>query len=294
VTITLGVEPPARSDEQELARAVELAASADVAIVVVGTTEAIESESFDRRSLDLPGAQDELVRRVAAANPRTVAVVNSGAPVVLPWRDEVAAVLLTWFGGQEFGGALADVLLGAAEPGGRLPTTWPAREEDVPVLSTTPVDGRIEYSEGVHIGYRAWARAGVEPAYPFGHGLGYTTWDYTSVHVAAPPTPDTPARVSIALRNTGRRAGREVVQAYLSRPESAIDRPALWLAGFAVVAAEGGEEIRLGLEIPARAFAHWAGADGWVVEGGEFELRIGPSAANHPLRAPIEAAACSL
>jgi beta-glucosidase len=293
-SLTLGVAPPARGAEEELAHAVELAASADVAIVVVGTTEAIESEGFDRRDLALPGAQDELVRRVAAANPRTVVVVNAGAPVLLPWRDEVAAVLLTWFGGQEFGGALADVLLGAAEPGGRLPTTWPAREEDVPILSTRPVGGGLEYVEGLHVGYRAWARSGAEPAYPFGHGLGYTTWDYTSVHVAAPPTAESPARVSLAVRNTGRRPGREVVQAYLSRPESAVERPTLWLAGFAVVEAGGGEETHCALEIPARAFAHWDRDDGWQVEGGTFELLIGPSAANHPLRASVEAPACSL
>jgi beta-glucosidase len=293
-SLTLGVAPPMRSDDDELAHAVALAASADVAVVVVGTTEAIESEGFDRRDLALPGAQDELVRRVAAANPRTVVVVNAGAPVLLPWRDDVASVLLTWFGGQEFGAALADVLLGDAEPGGRLPTTWPAREEDVPVLSTRPVDGALEYSEGIHVGYRAWARAGATPAYPFGHGLGYTTWDYTSVHVAAAPTADTAARVSIALRNTGRRPGREVVQAYLSRPESAVERPALWLAGFAVVDAAGGEETHCSFEIPARAFAHWAGADGWQVEGGAFELLVGPCAANHPLRASIDAPACSL
>jgi beta-glucosidase len=293
-SLTLGVAPPMRSDDDELAHAVALAASADVAVVVVGTTEAIESEGFDRRDLALPGAQDELVRRVAAANPRTVVVVNAGAPVLLPWRDDVASVLLTWFGGQEFGAALADVLLGDAEPGGRLPTTWPAREEDVPVLSTRPVDGALEYSEGIHVGYRAWARAGATPAYPFGHGLGYTTWDYTSVHVAAAPTADTAARVSIALRNTGRRPGREVVQAYLSRPESAVERPAVWLAGFAVVDAAGGEETHCSFEIPARAFAHWAGADGWQVEGGAFELLVGPCAANHPLRASIDAPACSL
>jgi beta-glucosidase len=292
--LTLGVVPPMLSDEDELARAVELAAAADVAIVVVGTTEAIESEGFDRRSLALPGAQDELVRRVAAANPRTVVVVNAGAPVVLPWRDEVASVLLTWFGGQEFGAALADVLLGDRDPGGHLPTTWPAREEDVPVLSTRPVDGVLEYTEGLHIGYRAWARAGTEPAYPFGHGLGYTTWDYTSVHVAAPPTADSPARLSIALRNTGRRAGREVVQAYLSRPDSAVDRPVLWLAAFALVEADGGEETHVALELPARAFAHWAGDDGWVVEGGEFTVHVGPSATSQPLQASIDAPACSL
>jgi beta-glucosidase len=293
-SLTLGIAAAGLDPEEELARAVEAAAGADVAIVVVGTTEAIESEGFDRRDLALPGAQDELVRRVAAANPRTAVVVNAGAPVLLPWRDEVAAVLLTWFGGQEFGAALAAVLLGDAEPRGRLPTTWPAREEDVPVLSTRPVDGAIEYRERLDIGYRAWARADAGPAYPFGHGLGYTTWDYTSAHVAAPPSPEVPARVSIALRNTGPRHGHAVVQAYLSRPDSAVERPALWLAGFAVVAADAGEETHVALELPARAFAHWAGEHGWVIEGGIFELRVGSSATEHPLHASIEAPSCSL
>ena len=293
-SLVVGVAAAGTTPEEELARAVEAATGADVAIVVVGTTEAIESEGFDRRDLALPGAQDELVRRVAAANPRTVVVVNSGAPVVLPWRDDVAAVLLTWFGGQEFGAAIADVLLGDAEPGGRLPTTWPGREEDVPVLSTTPVEGAIEYAEGLNIGYRAWAWADTAPAWPFGHGLGYTTWDYTRLHVAAPPTPDAPARLSVSLRNTGSRYGREVVQAYLTRPDSAVERPPLWLAGFAVVAAGAGEETHVALELPARAFAHWGGADGWQIEGGAFEVLVGPSAADHPLRASIDAPPCSL
>src|SRR5690606_18788958 len=170
-------------ESAEFDRAVAAAREADVAIVVVGTTERVESEGFDRTTLPLPGRQDALVRAVPAANPRTVGVVNAGAPVLLPWRDDVAAVLLSWFGGPDMSHALADVLLGAVEPGGRLPTTWPAAEADVPVLSTTPVDKRLPYTEGIHIGYRAWLRAGTTPAYPFGHGLGYTTWAYEDVTV---------------------------------------------------------------------------------------------------------------
>ena len=209
-------------------------------------------------------------------------------------RDRVGAIVLTWFGGQEFGAALADVLLGDAEPRGHLPTTWPASEADVPVLSTTPVDGALHYDEGLHIGYRAWARAGATPAWPFGHGLGYTTWDHTSLHVSAPPSADAPARLSVALRNTGSRPGRTVVQAYLGRPDSAVDRPALWLAGFAVVEAAGGEETHVALDLPARAFAHWAGADGWQIEGGTFGVSVGASAAELPLHAEIDAPSCSL
>ena len=149
----LNVLPPYRGDDAEIERALELARDAEVAVVVVGTTDEVESEGFDRPSLALPGRQDELVRRVAEANPRTVVVVNAGAPVLLPWADEVAAVLLAWFPGQEFGNALADVLLGAAEPGGRLPTTWPLTEQHLP--STQPVDGLVRYDEDLFIGYRS-------------------------------------------------------------------------------------------------------------------------------------------
>ena len=146
---------------------------------MVGTTEEVESEGFDRRRLALPGRQDELVRRVAAVNRRTVVVVNAGAPVLLPWADEVAAVLLAWFPGQEFGHALADVLLGAVEPGGRLPTTWPGRPDGLP--STRPVRGILAYEEGLRVGYRG----DVAPRYAFGHGLGFTTWEYVAID--APP-----------------------------------------------------------------------------------------------------------
>ena len=157
VTFGLAFQPPFDDEDDELERAVALARDADVAIVVVGTTPEVESEGFDRTSLALPGRQDELVRRVNDAQPRTVVVVNSGAPVLLPWLDEVPAVLLCWFPGQEAGNALADVLFGAAEPGGRLPTTWPASADGLP--SVTPVDGVLTYGEELAIGYRGPSRA---------------------------------------------------------------------------------------------------------------------------------------
>ena len=139
--LRFGTEPTAVDSGALIAAAAEAAAKADVALVVVGTNSVVESEGYDRTSLALPGRQDDLVRAVAAANPRTVVLVNAGSPVLLPWRDQVAAVLIGYFGGQEFGNAVADVLLGVAEPGGRLPTTWPAAEADLPVMSTTPEDG---------------------------------------------------------------------------------------------------------------------------------------------------------
>jgi beta-glucosidase len=291
-SVVLGIEPPTLTAREELERAVELAAEADVAIVVVGTTDAIESEGFDRTSLALPGEQDELVRRVAAANPRTVVVVNSGGPVLLPWRDEVAAVLLTWFGGQEFGAALAAVLLGDAEPGGRLPTTWPGRQEDVPVLSTTPTGGALEYAEGVHVGHRAWARAGIAPAFAFGHGLGYADWEHTALDAPAGARAGEPVVARVGLRNAGARAGAHVVQAYLSRPESAVERPVLWLAGFARVEAGAGASVSADVVLDPRAFAHWdEDAGAWATEAGAFELHVGPSAAEHPLRVTIRVGA---
>lgn len=281
----LGYERPAGDPAAELAAARAAAAEADVAVVVVGTTERVESEGFDRSSLALPAGQDDLVRAVAAANKRTVVVVNAGSPVEMPWRDEVAAVLLAWFGGQEMGNALADVLLGVSEPGGRLPTTWPAVESDVPVLSTTPVAGALGYDEGIHIGYRAWLRAGTTPAYPFGHGLGYTTWAYEGLMVDG-------ATARVTVRNTGSRPGREVIQAYLSRPDSAVERPAQWLAGFAVVRAAPGQTVTVDVPLDARSFEHWSVAERtWTAEPGEFTVAVGRSVVDTPLTAAVSSPA---
>jgi beta-glucosidase len=263
--LTLNLDEPHGTPGEMLAEAEALAREADVTVVVVGTTEEVESEGFDRDSLALPGAQDELVRRVAAANPRTVVVVNAGSPVLMPWLAEVPAVLLTWFGGQETGNAIADVLLGLAEPGGRLPTTWPASEDGLP--STRPVDGVLAYDEGTAIGYR---RPG-EPLLPFGHGLGYTSWEYLSMEADA-------GTARVRLVNAGTRRGREVVQVYTERPE-------LRLAGFAAVEADPGEEVVAEVALAERAFARWEG--GWVVAPGAHALSAGHSVADRRLTAEI-------
>lgn len=286
VAFQLNLERPFTEGDVGIQDAVDLAAASDVAVVVVGTTEEDESEGFDRERLSLSGRQDELVSRVAAANPRTVVVVNSGSPVLLPWRDEVAAVLLTWFPGQEFGSALADVLTGAAEPGGRLPTTWPATE-DVPLPSPTPINGGVVYSEGLHIGHRWFERADVQPAYWFGHGLGYTEWSYGQVTVAARSYGA--ADLSVRLTNVGRRPGRQVVQVYATRLTTNIERPARWLAGFAVVEAVPGEEVVAKVEIRPRTFEHWDVENRqWAVESGPFTLMVARSAADTVTSVPFE------
>ena len=279
--------PPLDSDEDLLiADAADAARTAELAIVVVSTSAEVESEGFDRGSLRLPGRQDDLVRAVVAANPRTIVVVNAGAPVLLPWRDEAAAVLACWFPGQEFGAALADVLSGDAEPGGRLPVTWPATEDHVPVRNVTPVDGRLAYDEEIHIGYRAYLRDAAAPAYPFGHGLGYTTWRV--VDVDAPPTiaHDSEARILVTLDNVGTRPGKAVVQAYLERVSpSAVDRPVRWLAGFAAVTAAAGQTTTAELTLSWRRFAHWN--SGWSLEPGDYRLRTGFSSTDLPVEAII-------
>ncbi len=251
-TFALLVEPPHLPAEEELAHAVELAREASVAVVVVGTTEEVESEGFDRETLDLPGRQDLLVRAVVAANPRTVVVVNSGAPVLLPWFADVPAVLLSWFPGQEAGNAVADVLLGAAEPGGRLPTSWPADPAGLP--ATTPVDGVLTYAERLLVGYRGYDAAGRTPLLPFGHGLGFTSWEYLTLQASGPAGPGQDITVAVRLRNTGGRRGREVVQVYAGHPGG---RPPRSLVGFTAVEGDPGETVTATVELSARALEHW-------------------------------------
>jgi beta-glucosidase len=279
----VGFEPAETDADVLIAEAVKAASEADVAIVVVGTNARVESEGFDRTNLQLPGEQDALVAAVARSNPRTIVVVNSGAPVEMPWRRHVAAVVLSWFGGQEYGNALADVLLGAVEPGGRLPTTWPTTLAQTPVTQVAPVNGVVEYKEDIHVGYRAWLKAGADPAYPFGHGLSYTTWDVSLTRIPqALITTEEALPVTVSVTNTGTRAGKCVPQVYLARTESKVDRPVRWLAGFAAVTLGAGEFTEVVIDVPLRAFAHWAPAAGggtWTYEAGEFTVLVGTSVA---------------
>ncbi|MCZ4509465.1 glycoside hydrolase family 3 C-terminal domain-containing protein [Streptomyces sp. ActVer] len=280
VAFTFTHQEPQRDPDELIAEAVEAARAADTAVVVVATTERVESEGFDRKDLRLPGRQDELVHAVAAANPNTVVVVNSGSPVELPWRDDVSAVLLSWFPGQEGGAALADVLTGTHEPGGRLPTTWGSLDS-APVTRVTPTDGELVYTEDVFIGYRAWEKEGRTPTYPFGHGLGYTDWTYDEIEV-------TGRTVTVRVTNSGTRKGRETVQIYVAPTEPDTTRPRRRLAGFATVEAPPGETATVTIELPSRAFEIWdEKSKAWTPVKGSYEIEASHSLTDCRLRATV-------
>jgi beta-glucosidase len=276
-SFTFGIETDRSRASEYIAEAVLQAKSSDLAIVVVGTNSKVESEGFDRKNLDLPGRQDELVEAVVAANPNTIVIVNSGSPVLMPWRDKVRAILVTYFGGQEMGNGLVGILTGATEPGGRLPTTWPKVLEDVPVLSCTAQQpgNHVTYDEGIHVGYRAWLKAGTVPAYEFGFGLGYTTWSVSELLSPLEVQPGEDFDLTVKVQNTGSRFGKQIIQIYASKNDSTLDRPVRWLVGFAEVHANAGEEKFVSISIKGREFAHWI--DGWNYELGTFQLFAGTS-----------------
>lgn len=278
--VRVGCRIPSPPDLLE--RAVAAAAAAEVAVVVVGTNDDWESEGHDRTSMALPGAQDELVRRVVAANPRTVVVLNTGSPVELDWADDVPALLQMWFGGQEMANALVDVLGGEADPGGRLPTTFPRRVEDNPSYGNFPGEfGEVRYGEGLLVGYRWYDTRSVAPRYPFGHGLSYTTFQIGAIDAPASVTIGDTLRVTVPVTNTGSRRGSEVVQCYVAPVEPLASRPRMELKGFAKASIEPGETVELAIDLADRSFAYWnPSASEWQVDAGRYELHVGRSSAD--------------
>src|ERR1035437_2060154 len=286
--LAVGCRPP--TDAHAIERAVAAAASADVAIVVVGTDDTWDTEGRNPKPAMLPGLQDELVERIAAANPRTVVVVNAGCQVAMPWADKVAAVMYAWLPGQEFGNALADVLMGVSEPGGRMPVTIARAPADYPALDTTP-DAReqLVYAEGVNVGYRHFDAEAIEPQFCFGHGLSYTEFDYESLGLTAEGKVEgEPLELRIRIRNTGARAGKEVVQVYVADPKSSVPRPVRELKGFAVVRLAPGESAEIGMALAERDLAFWdTERNAWRVEARPFEIQVGRSSRDIRLRAKV-------
>ena len=247
-----------------IAEAVEVAAAADVAVVVVGTNADWETEGRDRDSFDLPGDQPELIRRVAAANPATVVVVNTGGACNLDWADEVAAVLVAGFGGQEMGYAVADVLFGKADPGGRMTMTVPARYEHSPAYLNYPGEnGVVRYGEGLYIGHRWFDARAIQPAVPFGHGMSYTSFEWSEPRVSGGGDTELadPVIVEVDVVNTGDRPGSDVVQVYVEPPPSLLHRPVRELKGFAKVHLAPGERTTARIVLDRRAFAYYDPGD---------------------------------
>lgn len=269
--------------------AVDLAASADLTIVVVGTNDDWECEGWDRSSLELPGRQDELVARVAEVSPATVVVVNAGSPITMPWLHDVESVVMAWFPGQEMGQALADVLLGDVEPQGRLPVTFPARLEDTPAFEHYPGrNGVANYLEGRLVGYRWYDSVGREPLFPFGFGLGYATVEITGATALDAHT------VDVQLRNDGARDGVEVVQVYahrVARDSAAGDEPEQVLVGFAKAAVAAGAEATVRVALDVHAYRRWSTELGaWQRLTEPFELRVGRSSRDVAARLVVQPA----
>jgi beta-glucosidase len=270
------------------AAAVEVARAADVAVVFAGLADADESEGSDRTTLDLPAGQVELIRAVAAANPRTVVVLAHGGALALEgWHDEVAAILDGFLLGQAGGGALADLLLGRANPCGHLAETIPLRLADTPSYLNFPGEqGHVRYGEGVMVGYRHYETVGRAVRYPFGHGLSYTTFATRDlrVDVTGPGT----AALAVTVANTGPRAGKHLVQVYVATGAGPVRRPARELRAFTTVPLEPGESREVRLELDRRAFAYWDVREGgWVVAPGEYRVQVGASAADVVAEVPV-------
>lgn len=277
-SLKLGHLPP--QPDNLLDRAVKLAEESDVVILVASLNREWEAEGFDRVDMKLPGAQNELIERVARANPNTIVVVNTGSPVEMPWIEDVPAAVQLWYNGQEQGNALADVLFGDVNPSGKLPTTFPLRLEDNPAYINYPGEhGTVRYGEGIFVGYRYYDKKQIAPLFPFGHGLSYTTFDYGNLKLSARSlTPDQTLTVSVDVTNTGAVAGKEIVQLYVRDVKSTFARPEKELKAFQKVEIQPGQVQTVTFTLDREAFWYFDAAKGtWNTEPGEFEVFVGAS-----------------
>ncbi len=271
-TTAAGQELPVDARDQ----AVAVARDAEVVLAFLGLGENHESEGYDRDNADLPAEQLALLEDILAVNPNVVVVLSNGSSVVLPFADRVRAIVEGWLLGQAGGGALADALYGVVNPSGKLTETIPYRLADVPSYLHFPGDDAgVRYGEGLFVGYRGYDATGTEVAFPFGHGLSYTTFDYSDLVLTST---DTGVQASLTVTNTGDRAGREIVQAYASVAGSKVVRVPRELKGFASVTLEPGASARVELSVPSTELAYWSVLDhAWVVEGGEYTIEVGSS-----------------
>lgn len=269
-----------RATDEQIAEAVEAARAAKAAVVFAGLPDVYESEGYDRAHMRMPDCQNRLIEAVAAVNPNTVVVLHNGSPVEMPWLDRVKAVLEAYLGGQAVGPATVRVLFGEVNPSGRLPESFPKKLEDNPSYLFYGGEGNTaEYREGIFVGYRYYDRKGTELLFPFGHGLSYTSFDFSNLRLSAGRITDRDSlTATVTVTNTGKRAGKTVVQLYVGDCESSVFRPVRELKGFDKVFLQPGESKDLSFTLDKRAFAYWnTQIHDWHVESGEFRIEVGRS-----------------
>ena len=283
VGFAAGFDRQGKPDDAKKAEAVALAKKADTVLLCLGLDEIKESEGLDRADMKLADNQIELLQAVREANPNTVVIVNAGASLETPWLAHCKALVYGTLGGQAGAGAMVDVLTGKINPGGKLAETWANAYADTPARDHFAGPGRtVQYREGLFVGYRYYQTAGVPVAFPFGHGLSYTQFVYSDLHADA-------HSATLTVTNTGDRAGAEIVQLYVAKPNAEIFRPAQELKAFAKVQLAAGESKTVTLTLDDKAFRYWnTRTDSWEVEGGTYELRVGASSADIRLTAAVE------
>ena len=278
-----GFDRQGRPDAAKKAQAVALAQKADTVLLCLGLDEIKESEGLDRVDMKLADNQIELLQAVEQANPNTVVVLNAGASLETPWLAHCRALVYGALGGQAGAGAMVDVLTGKVNPGGKLAETWANAYEETPAKDNFAGAGRtVQYREGLYVGYRYYQTAGVPVAFPFGYGLSYTSYAYSDLKVTADS-------VSLTVTNTGARDGVEIVQVYIAKPGAETFRPAQELKAFARVPLAAGESRTVTLPLDDKAFRYWnTSTDGWEIEGGRYEVRVGASSADIRLTADVD------
>ena len=276
--VQIGMQAPDQFDLMEEAKSI--AKEADAVILIVGTNSDWETEGNDRSNLDLPSNQDELIEEVCKLNKNTVVVLNTGSPCLMPWVEEAGSILQCWFPGQEFGNSLSDIIFGKINPSGKLPTTFPKSIEDTPAYATYPgKDLQMDYEEGLYIGYRWYDKEEIDPLFPFGHGLSYTSFDYSNLRAIPPKGNASVAAFEFEISNTGDVAGKEVIQGYVNVPDSKIDRPRKELKKFTKIYLEPGETQKVKFELSERELSFWnVDLHAWQVEPAEYIFEIGASA----------------
>ena len=276
--VQIGMQAPDQFDLMD--EATSLASESDAVILIVGTNSDWETEGNDRASLALPSNQDELIENICKVNKNTVVVLNTGSPCEMPWSENAEAILQCWFPGQEFGNSLSDILFGEVNPSGKLPTTFPHKISDTPAYSTYPgKDLQMDYEEGLFIGYRWYDKEKIKPLFPFGHGLSYTTFEYSNLRAVPPKGTSSVAAFEVDIRNSGNIAGKEIVQGYVSVSNSQIDRPNKELKKFDKVFLEPGETKKVQFELSERDLSFWSiETQTWQVEPAEYIFEVGASA----------------